>query len=284
MSIMNGFQQRRRLIGSLIFLVLLVIGIVLILPFVWMAVVSFERYANIQPPFPPSFIVQNPSFFNFKIITENGEIWTAYRNSMIVAIGSVAVNLVAVLAGGYALSKGKFRGKKAIFLIILATMMIPFETRMIPMFTMFSRVGLTNNFLPLILPNIIDGFGLLLAKQFFDELPDSLREAAQIDGASEICIFRRIFMPLTSPIMATIVILKFMDSWNAFLWPLVVLTGTETRTVPIFISAFSYEGGTRMAGSTMCVAFLGIIPVLLVFLLLQKYIIQSIALTGTKGE
>ena len=84
--------------------------------------------------------------------------------------------------------------------------------------------------------------------------------------------------------MATIVILKFMDSWNAFLWPLVVLTGEETRTVPIFISAFSQEGGTRMAGSTMCVAFLGIIPVLIVFLLLQKYIIQSIALSGVKGE
>ena len=281
---MNHKTPSQKLADRLVFVLLLVLGVFLVLPFVWMTVVAFERYANIQPPFPPSFLVKNPSLFNFKIITENGGIWTAYKNSMIVAVFSVIVNLIAVLAGGYALSKGKFRGKKVIFLIILATMMIPFETRMIPMFRMFSSIGLTNNFLPLILPNIIDGFGLLLTKQFFDKLPDSLREAAQIDGASEMRIFARVFLPLTSPIMATIVILKFMDSWNSFLWPLVVLTGEETRTVPVFISAFSYEGGTRMAGSTMCVAFLGIIPVLIVFLLLQKYIIQSIALSGTKGE
>lgn len=281
---MNHRTHAEKLTDRAVFVLLLLIGVFLVLPFVWMTVVAFERYANIQPPFPPSFRLQNPSLFNFKIITENGGIWTAYKNSFIVAVGSVAVNLVAVLMGGYALSKGKFRGKKLIFLIILATMMIPFETRMIPMFRMFSAIGQTNNFWPLIMPNIIDGFGLLLTKQFFDKLPDSLREAAQIDGASELRIFARVYLPLTSPIMATIVILKFMDSWNSFLWPLVVLTGEETRTVPVFISAFSYEGGTRMAGSTMCVAFLGIIPVLIVFLVLQKYIIQSIALSGTKGE
>lgn len=280
----QDFRKRQKLFDRAVFLLLLVLGIVLILPFVWMAVVSFERYANIQPPFPPSLIVKNPSLFNFKIITENGAILTAYKNSFFVAVCSVVINLIAVLMGGYAFSKGNFRGKKLLFFLIMATMMIPFETRMIPMFKMFDRVGMTNHFLPLIAPNIIDGFGLLLAKQFFDKLPDSLHEAAQIDGAKEVRTFLQIFMPLTSPIMATIVILKFMDSWNAFLWPLVVLTGEETRTVPIFISAFSQEGGTRMAGSTMCVAFLGIIPVLIVFLLLQKYIIQSIALSGVKGE
>lgn len=281
---MQDFRKRQKLFDRILFLFLFLIGAVLILPFIWMAVVSFERYANIQPPFPPSFIVQNPSLFNFKIITENGAIFTAYKNSFFVAVCSVLVNLIAVLMGGYAFSKGNFRGKKILFFIILATMMIPFETRMIPMFRMFDKIGMTNHFLPLIAPNIIDGFGLLMAKQFFDKLPDSLHEAAQIDGARELRTFFQIFMPLTSPIMATIVILKFMDSWNAFLWPLVVLTGDETRTVPIFISAFSQEGGTRMAGSTMCVAFLGIIPVLIVFLCLQKYIIQSIALSGTKGE
>ncbi len=263
---------------------LLIIGIIIVLPFAWMAVVSFERYANIQPPFPPSFILKNPSTFNFKIITENGAIYRAYINSLIVAGFSVVINLISVLAGGYALSKGTFKGKKAIMLIILATMMIPFETRVIPMFKMFSAVGLVNSFIPLIVPNIIDGFGLLLVKQFFDKLPDSLREAAQIDGSGEFRTFWSVFMPLTSPIIATIVILKFMDSWNSFLWPLVVLTGEKMRTVPIFISAFSYEGGTRRAGSTMCVAFLGIIPVLIVFLSMQKHIIQSIALSGVKGE
>lgn len=279
-----GYKKRRQITDAVLFTCLAIVGLIFILPFVWMAVVSFERYANVQPPFPPSFTIQNPSLFNFQIITENGELFRAYRNSFVIAVLSVLVNMISVMLGGYALAKGRFRGKNVIFIVILSTMMIPFETRMIPMFKMFANLGLTNNFLPLIMPNIIDGFGLTLARNFFRKLPDSLGEAARVDGAGSLRVFTQIYLPLSTPIMATIAILKFMDSWNSFLWPLVILTGAETRTVPIFISAFSSQAGTRMAGSTMCLAFLGIIPVLIVFLLLQKYIIQSIALSGMKGE
>ena len=281
---MESASRRKRRIDCIVFVCLLLIGLIFIIPFVWMAVVAFERSANIQPPFPPSLIVKEPSLFNFKIITENGNLWRAYRNSLVIAVFSVALNMLAVMLGGYALAKGRFKGKGLVLVIVMATMMIPFETRMVPMFKMFSKLGLTNNFLPLILPNMIDGFGLLLARNFFVKLPDSLGEAARIDGAGHLRVFLQVYLPLSTPIMATIAILKFMGSWNDFLWPLVILTGEETRTVPIFISAFSYEGGTRMAGSTMCVACMGIIPVLIVFLLLQKYIIQSIALSGMKGE
>ncbi len=278
----DNYKKRKKTQNLVLFLILLLVGILFIMPFVWMTVVSFERYANIQPPFPPSFTIKNPSLFNFKVITENGNLTRAYKNSLIVAVCSVLVNIVSVMMAGYALSKGKFKGKKVVLIIILATMMIPFETRMIPMYKMFAKIGLTNNFIPLIVPNIIDALGIMLAKNYFDSLPTSLGEAAEMDGAGSFRTFFQIYLPLTSPIAATIVILKFMDSWNAFLWPLVILTGRETRTVPVFISAFSY--GTRMAGSTMTVAFLGIIPVVIVFLILQKYIIQSIALSGVKGE
>ena len=284
LSYLRTTKGRAAVSHSVIFVCLLVVGVLFLIPFVWMTVVSFERYANIVPPFPPTLKLQDPSLFNFKIVTENGGMARAYRNSLIISICSVALNLAAVLLGGYAMSKGRFRGKRAIFLIIMATMMIPFETRMIPMYRMFLKIGMTDNFLPIILPNIIDGFGLMLSKEFFDKLPDSLAEAAEIDGAGPFRVFGQVYLPLSTPIIATIAILKFMDSWNAFLWPLIILTGEENRTVPILISAFSYEGGTRMAGSTMCVAFLGVMPVLIVFLLLQKYIIQSIALSGLKGE
>lgn len=282
---MNSSHKRnKKTRDTIILLVLLIVGILFIMPFVWMSVVSFERYANIQPPFPPSFLIKEPSLFNFKIITENSNLALAYRNSLVIAVGSVLVNIISVMMAGYALSKGRFRGKNVILVIILATMMIPFETRMIPMYRMFAKIGLTNNFLSIIFPNIIDALGVMLAKNYFDSLPSSLGEAAEIDGAGPFYTFFQIYLPLTSPIAATIIILKFMDSWNSFLWPLVILTGRDTRTVPIFISSFSYEGGTRMAGSTMTVAFMGIIPVVIVFLILQKYIIQSIALSGMKGE
>ncbi|MDR0390102.1 MAG: carbohydrate ABC transporter permease [Spirochaetaceae bacterium] len=279
-----GRGKGTSLTESILFLVILGVGIVFILPFIWMIVVSFERYANIQPPFPPSFIIREPSLFNFKIILENGIMLRAYRNSFLVAVLNVVVCLGAVLPGAYALSKGTFRGKNFIALLILSTMMVPFETRMIPMFVMFNKVKLTNTFVPLILPSMLDAFSLFLAKGYFDSLPDSLAESAEIDGAGKFRIFRSIFLPLTTPILATVVILRFMGSWNSFLWPRIILTGGKTQTVPLYVSVFIHENGVRLAGSTMTVAFLGIIPVLIVFLFLQKYIIQSIALSGLKGE
>ena len=270
----------------LAFFILLILGIIMIIPFVWMTVVSFERYANIQPPFPPSFKIRNPSLFNFKLAFENGYILKAYFNSLIVSASSVVVCLISSTLAGYAFSKGRFKGKKLLFYLILATLMIPLETRLIPMCMMFNKINMVNSFLPLILPYMIEGFQIMLSKQFFDHLPDSLREAAYIDGSGEFRTFFNIFLPLTGPITATMCILTFMASWNSFLWPLVMLTGAKSRTVPILMAYYSFtgEGGTRWAGLTMSVAFLGVIPVIIVFLFLQKYIIRSIALSGLKGE
>lgn len=270
----------------LTFFILLILGIIMIAPFVWMTVVSFERYANIQPPFPPSFKIRNPSLFNFKLAFENGYILRAYFNSLIVSASSVVVCLISSTLAGYAFSKGRFKGKKLLFYLILATLMIPLETRLIPMYMMFNKINMVNSFLPLILPYMIEGFQIMLSKQFFDHLPDSLREAAYIDGSGEFRTFFNIFLPLTGPITATMCILTFMASWNSFLWPLVMLTGAKSRTVPILMAYYSFtgEGGTRWAGLTMSVAFLGVIPVIIVFLFLQKYIIRSIALSGLKGE
>jgi multiple sugar transport system permease protein len=278
------YKKKITLPEVIFFVLATVVGIIFILPFAWMVVVSFERYANIQPPFPPSFILREPSLFNFNIILENGIMFRAYKNSLFIAVFSVVVCLASVLPGAYALSKGTFKGKGFVGILILSTMMVPFETRMIPMFVMFNKLYLTNTFVPLIVPSMLDAFSLFLAKGYFDSLPDSLAESAEIDGAGKFRIFRSIFLPLTAPILSTVIILKFMGSWNSFLWPRIILTGGETQTVPLYISVFSYESGIRLAGSTMAVAFLGIIPVLIVFLFLQKYIIQSIALSGLKGE
>ncbi|HCS73495.1 MAG TPA: carbohydrate ABC transporter permease, partial [Clostridiales bacterium] len=213
----------------LAFFILLILGIIMIIPFVWMTVVSFERYANIQPPFPPSFKIRNPSLFNFKLAFENGYILKAYFNSLIVSASSVVVCLISSTLAGYAFSKGRFKGKKLLFYLILATLMIPLETRLIPMCMMFNKINMVNSFLPLILPYMIEGFQIMLSKQFFDHLPDSLREAAYIDGSGEFRTFFNIFLPLTGPITATMCILTFMASWNSFLWPLVMLTGAKSR-------------------------------------------------------
>ena len=156
-------------------LVLAVVGIILVTPFVWMIGVSLERYAIIQPPFPPRLIPDMPSLFNYKIVVENGTLLKAYLSSAIVALGTVSVGLASSLMAGYAFSKGKFRGRSILFLVVLATMMIPFEARLIPMFLMFNKVGMTNTYWPLILPHLLYGFGIILSKQYFDTLPESLR-------------------------------------------------------------------------------------------------------------
>ncbi len=253
-------------------------------PFIWMLSVSFERMANVQPPFPPRLIPKEFSFFNYKIILENGSLLRAYMNSGIIAFGTVALNVFSALLAGYAFSKGVFKGKKILFVIILATMMIPKEITLIPMYMMFNKFGLLNTYYPIILPGLLFGFGIILTKQYFDKLPNSLREAAQIDGAGEIRTFVQIFLPLTGPITATLIILAFMYSWNSFIWPMIVLSDQKLQTVPIYLASFSMEDGTRYAGLTMGLATASILPVIIVFLFLQKYIIQSVALSGLKGE
>jgi multiple sugar transport system permease protein len=258
--------------------------IVMLIPFVWMISVSLERYANIQPPFPPRLIPEKLSLFNYKIVVENGTLLKAYLSSFIVAVSTLMLGTLSALMAGYAFSKGIFPGKKFLFLAVLATMMLPFEARVIPMFLMFNKFGMINSYWPLILPHILYGFGVILSKQYFDNLPESLREAARIDGAGEIRIFIMIFVPLSGPMIATQIILMFMYSWNDFLWPLIVLTSQELQTVPIYLSKFSLEDGTNLAGLSMALSSASILPVIIVFLFFQKYIIQSVALSGIKGE
>lgn len=266
------------------YIVLFVFGIVLMAPFVWMISVGFDRTANIVMPFPPRLIPEAVSSFNYGIVFENGRLIQAYLNSAIVTVSSVFLSVSASLLAGYAFSKGKFKGKRVLFVIVLCTLMIPMEPRLIPLYTFFNQLGLLNTFWPLILPSVISGMLIFLCKQFFDQLPDTLREAAQIDGAGEFKIFFRVYLPLAGPIAATMVILSFIWSWNDFMWPLVVINDLNLQTIPLYLASFSLENGSSLGGLTMALATVSVLPIVIVYLFLQKYIIQSIALSGVKGE
>ncbi|KLV26962.1 sugar ABC transporter permease [Niallia circulans] len=266
------------------YIVLFVFGVVLMAPFVWMISVGFDRTANIVMPFPPRLIPEAVSSFNYGIVFENGRLIQAYLNSAIVTVSSVFLSVSASLLAGYAFSKGKFKGKRVLFVIVLCTLMIPMEPRLIPLYTFFNQLGLLNTFWPLILPSVISGMLIFLCKQFFDQLPDTLREAAQIDGAGEFKIFFRVYLPLAGPIAATMVILSFIWSWNDFMWPLVVINDLNLQTIPLYLASFSLENGSSLGGLTMALATVSVLPIVIVYLFLQKYIIQSIALSGVKGE
>ncbi|QUL52172.1 carbohydrate ABC transporter permease [Paenibacillus tritici] len=275
---------KSKLLSGLLFLLLLGLGALMLYPFLWMLSVSLERSSNIAVPFPPRLIPEQFSLFNYKLVFENGVLFKTYANSAIISLFSVILSVSSALLAGYAFSRGEFRGKKLLYFAVLATMMVPFEARLIPMFTMFNDLGMINTKYPLIFPAIINALGIVLVKQYFDRLPEGLRESAKMDGANEFTIFVRIFAPLTGPITATLAILAFQDSWNSFLWPLVVINDQDMKTVPLFLSSFSSENGSRLVGVTMATAAMSILPIVLVFLFLQKYIIRSIALSGLKGE
>ncbi|WP_163582111.1 carbohydrate ABC transporter permease [Gracilibacillus saliphilus] len=273
-----------KLTGTVKFVILLIFGVLLMMPFIWMVSVGFDRTANITMPFPPRLIPEEISSFNFGIVFENGRLIQSYINSGIVTTSSVALQVGASLLAGYAFSKGRFKYKRLLFILVLCTLMIPMEPRLIPLYTLFNSFGLLNSFWPLILPTVINGMLIFLCKQFFDQLPTTLREAAQIDGAGEFRIFFAVYLPLAGPIAATMVILSFIWSWNDFMWPLVVLNDQELHTVPLYLASFSLENGTSLGGLTMALATVSIIPIVVLYLFLQRYIIQSIALSGVKGE
>ncbi|ENH96024.1 sugar ABC transporter permease [Gracilibacillus halophilus YIM-C55.5] len=273
-----------KLTGTVKFVILLIFGMLLMMPFIWMVSVGFDRNANITMPFPPQLIPEEISSFNYGIVFENGRLIQSYINSGIVTTSSVALQVGASLLAGYAFSKGTFKYKRLLFILVLCTLMIPMEPRLIPLYTLFNSFGLLNSFWPLILPTVINGMLIFLCKQFFDQLPTTLREAAQIDGAGEFRIFFTVYLPLAGPIAATMVILSFIWSWNDFMWPLVVLNDQELHTVPLYLASFSLENGTSLGGLTMALATVSIIPIVVMYLFLQRYIIQSIALSGVKGE
>ncbi|MBP1917080.1 carbohydrate ABC transporter permease [Lederbergia galactosidilytica] len=266
------------------FIILFIFGVILMAPFIWMVSVGFDRTANVTMPFPPRLIPEEASPFNYGIVFENGRLIQSYINSGMVTISSVFLGVASSLLAGYAFSKGKFKGKKILFILVLCTLMIPIEPRLIPLYTLFNKVGLLNTFWPLILPTLINGMLIFLCKQFFDQLPDTLREAAQMDGGGEFKIFFRVYLPLAGPIAATMVILAFIWSWNDFMWPLVVLNNQDLHTVPLYLASFSLENGTSLGGLTMALATVSILPIVVLYLFLQRYVIQSIALSGVKGE
>jgi len=268
--------------GLWIFLGLLIVGFIFLAPLVWMVVVSFERYANINPPYPPTFLLKEPSVFNYTIALQNEYLLNAYKNSFLIAMLNVLWTLFSSIVPGYAFSKGKFRGRHLLLMILLATMMVPSETKLIPLYKVWTLLGGRNTYWPVTIV-LVSPFFAIIAKQFFDKMPNSLRESAFIDGSGEIRTFVHIFLPLIGPVTATIVVLTFMGSWNDLLWPLIMLTDSDLKTVPLYLSSYSSTGGSGGGmGTAMALSVLSIIPVSVVFLMFQKYIVQSIALTGLK--
>lgn len=268
--------------GRLLTSVVLVVGLLVwVLPFAWMLLGSVKTQREILQR-PPTWWPQQFTWENFAAWFGQLNFGQFFGNSFLVAVLTVAGNLVFCSMVGYALAKMDFPGKKALFIVVMVTLMVPGVVTFVPLFVMVSSLGLVDSYAALILPFVTTPLGVFLMRQFMLGIPDPLLEAARIDGAGELRIFARIVMPLCGPPLATLGILTFLASWNNFLWPLVAAQTEAKYTLPVALSLYSTgqnatDYGLLLAGSVLVIA-----PIILLFVFLQRYFIQGIASTGLK--
>ncbi|MCJ7660791.1 MAG: carbohydrate ABC transporter permease [Anaerolineales bacterium] len=267
---------------SAAYLILIPASLVMILPFVWMVLGSFKTGREIRQV-PPTFFPEDFTLDNYRTILADEDLPLSlfYRNSAIIAVVNVIQVLFTSALFGYIFAKFDFPGKKVIFWFIMATMMIPFQVTMIPGYLILARLNLINKLWGLIIPAALDAFGIFLFRQFALSIPNELIDAARVDGASEFRIFRSIVLYQLGPALATFGMLTFMFNWNAYLWPLIVLTEQRVRTLPIILTWYSNQHSQQLH-LTLAASVLVILPVLFLFILSQRWIVKGITLTGIK--
>ena len=265
---------------SVLAYVLLAAGAALmVFPFVWMLLSSFKDAREVLSP---AFLPNEFTFANYVEVLTRTAFPQWFLNSAIVATATTASVLLFCSLVGYVLATLRFPGKNVVFLLILSTLMVPTEMLVIPWFDMSARWGWIDSYWGLMFPGLIPGFGVFLMRQFFQTLPRDLFDAGRIDGVSELGLFFRIGLPLVGPGLAALGIFAFIGNWNAFLWPLISAQSPAMRTVPVGISLFSGEAGAAWH-LIMAASSLGIVPVLIVFIIFQRQIIEGVVLTGVKG-
>jgi multiple sugar transport system permease protein len=263
------------------YVVLVVASVLTLLPFVWMLLGSFKTQGELLRR-PVTWWPEEPTLANYTAWFTDLGIGQFFTNSLVVAVVTVLGNLVFCSMVGYALAKMTFPGKRVLFALVMVTLMVPGVVTFVPLFVMVSQLGLVNTYPGLILPFLVSPLGVFLMRQFMLGIPDSLIEAARIDGAGELRTFARIVMPLCGPPLATLGILTFLGSWNNFLWPLVAAQSEEKYTLPVALALFSTGQNATDYGLLLAGAVLVIAPIVLLFVALQRYFVQGVAATGIK--
>ncbi len=269
----------------LIFAILTLTSAFFLIPLAWVLASSLRpagslyEYAN--PLTWKTFFPANITLENYRKIFVDLLFGRAILNSLFVSISTVFFGVLVSSMAGFALAKFRFRGRQLIFVIVLVTFMVPFESIVIPLYVLVRGIGLENSYAALILPGVGNGLGIFLFKQFFEEVPNELLEAARIDRASWFRIYAQILLPLCMPAIATVVVMTFMFQWNSLFWPLVATHSSRFEVVQVAVAANRMSEDTSWA-NLFSAAIAGSLPPVVVFLFLQKYFIQGISGTGLK--
>lgn len=284
----------RRLRRTTLHLVLAAVSLVMMIPFLWMIITSLKTDPDLAS-YPPNLLPEVWDWKNYSEALEYAPFGTYFKNSLLISLGHTALNLALASMAGYALARLPFRGSTVIFMGVLATMMIPTYTKIVPQYLIAKGIpffggndylgrggyGWLDSWWGLIVPGALTPFAIFLFRQFYLSLPRELEEAARIDGMGEFGIYARVMTPLVKPAIATVGLLTFESSWNNFLWPLIITTNTDLRVIQVGLSAFQQADQNAwaymMAGSTLAT-----VPMVVLFLFTQRYFVQGFANSGIK--
>jgi multiple sugar transport system permease protein len=251
-------------------------------PFVWMVLTSVKELHEVHR-IPVSWWPDDPLNFNnyVRIFTER-PFGRYIINSFVVAVGATLSTLVFSTLAGYAFAKLPMPGKEVLFMLVLATIMLPFEVSAIPLYLIFNQLGLVNTYLGLMAPELVSILGIFLMRQFCETIPSDYLDAARIDGAGEVRVLALVVLPIVTPALVTLALIRFIATWNGFLWPLLMVRDEAMRTLPLALSFFSGYYGTQyhLLAAAACVS---VAPLLILFLVLQRQVVEGVALAGLKG-
>ena len=252
-----------------------------LLPLLWMVSAS-SMPAGAASTYPPPWWPSAPTLEHYRHLWVEGHIGQAFFNSLGVASASTVLSVTLNAAAGYAFAKLKFPGRATLFALLLAALVIPGQVAMLPLFLMLKALGWVNTWAGVLVPGLASIFGIFLVRQYALGIPDELIEAARIDGAGEFRIFATVILPLMKPVLVTLAVLTFLGCWNDFMWPLIVLTDSDLHTLPLALASLSREH-VQDVEMMMAGAVITVVPVLLLFLALQRYYLQGLLLGGVKG-
>ncbi len=275
----------KELKSSAKYLLLIIICIVFLFPLAWAIVCSVKPEAEILS-YPPKWIPTVFTMSNYSTVLAKYTYLAWGENSIITAVIGTLMILAFSSLAAYALGRFEFRGRKLIYGVILAMLLIPIQAYMIPLYLMCAKLGILNSYAAIIFPSAANVTSIFILTSFFKGLPKELEEAARIDGCGEFRIFAQIMLPLSKPALSTVTILTFISNWNSFLWPMIAIRDDSLKTLPVGIAQFmgsvnsnaQFQYGTALAGCCMAV-----IPTMIVFLVLQRYFVEGIASSGIKG-
>jgi len=265
----------------LLYILLIVSGAVMIVPFAWMASTSLKSGEYVLT-MPPQWIPDPATLDSYRRLFELYPIGRMLLNSLFVAGLTTLGQLITCSMAAYAFARLKFRGHNMVFFLYLATLMVPFQVTITPLFILMRIFGWINTYQGLILPGVFSAFGTFLLRQAFMTIPTEYEEAAYMDGASPLTIFMQIILPLSKPALATLSVFAFMGSWNSFMWPLFIVREETLMTLPVGLATLQGRWLTEW-NLVMAGAVITVLPMLLLYLVAQKYLIQGYVMSGLKG-